>query len=130
MHALLSGTGIHTKTATLNQEFENIRLQSSTRNLQIGRIRRFQKDAVSVPIVMKTEYTVSKTPGFVSRSGSKSLLGNLSRFCLCFVCLFVFYGSVIIKTHSARSINFYCGLRSFSAFFEQSRSRRKHASEL
>ena len=54
---------------------------------------------------MKTEYAVSKIPGFMSRSGSKSLLGNLSYFCLCFV-LFFFYGSIIIKTSSALSIDF------------------------
>ena len=48
---------------------------------------------------MKTEYAVSKIPGFalfVSRSGFKSLLGNLSCFCLCFVCLF-FMGVLSLK---------------------------------
>lgn len=78
---------------------------------------------------MKTEYAVSKIPGFVSQSGSKSLLGNLSCFCLCFVCLF-FYGSIVIKTPSSLSINFIALFESrhyMEQFFSIFRAKSKQA---
>lgn len=78
---------------------------------------------------MKTEYAVSKIPGFVSQSGSKSLLGNLSCFCLCFVCLF-FMGLLSLKHRPHSLLNFIALFESrhyMEQFFSIFRAKSKQA---
>ena len=132
------------KPPKLNQEFENIRLQASARIRKSVGSEGFKRMRFRYRLLWKLRnMRFQKYPDSCDRGLSHHWV---TQTCIVFVfvllvfILFVFYFfmGVLSLKHPlpAPSINFTAVFESrhymeqFSAFFEQNRSRRKHASEL